>query len=77
MRAAGSPPLVEIDRRQAIQNALAMARAGDCVLIAGKGHEDEQIIGNDRFPFDDRQVTREVLRERWQPLAQPPTRASA
>ena len=77
MRDASSAPIVEIDRRQAIQRALAMARAGDCVLIAGKGHEDQQVIGTDRLPFDDRQVTREILRDRWQPLAQPPARVSA
>ena len=70
-------PIVEVDRRRAIQRALAMARPGDCVLIAGKGHENEQIIGTDRLPFDDRKVTREILRERWQPLAQPPARVSA
>ena len=69
--------IVEIDRRQAIRQALIMARPGDCVLIAGKGHESEQIIGQVRLPFDDRQVAREILREIWQPLAQPPSRASA
>ena len=54
-----------------------MALPGDCVLIAGKGHENEQIIGSERIPFDDRQVAREILRERWQPLARPPERVSA
>lgn len=68
---------VEIDRRQAIRQALAIARPGDCVLIAGKGHETEQIIGSERLPFDDRQITREILREKWQTLAQPPARVSA
>lgn len=69
--------VVEVDRRQAIRCALTMARPGDCVLIAGKGHESEQIIGETRLPFDDRQVTREILRERWQTLAKPPSRVSA
>ena len=35
-----------------------MARPGDCVLIAGKGHEDYQIIGDERLPLDDREVAR-------------------
>lgn len=77
MHHAAVSPIVEVDRRRAIQRALAMAKAGDCVLIAGKGHENEQIIGRDRLPFDDRQVAREILRERWQPLAVPPVRVSA
>lgn len=51
------PPLhIELDRRTAISWALDQARPGDCVLIAGKGHETEQIIGTKRFPFDDRLV---------------------
>ena len=69
--------MVEVDRRQAIRKVLTMARPGDCLLIAGKGHESEQIIGHARLPFDDRQVTREILRERWQTLAHPPSRVSA
>ena len=77
MHDAITPPMIEVDRRAAIFRALNMARTGDCVLIAGKGHENEQIIGRDRIPFDDRQVVREFLRERWQPLARPPERASA
>jgi UDP-N-acetylmuramoyl-L-alanyl-D-glutamate--2,6-diaminopimelate ligase len=77
MRNAPVAPIVEVDRRRAIQKALGMARVGDCVMIAGKGHENEQIIGRERIPFDDRQVTREILRERWQPLAHPAARVSA
>lgn len=56
------PPLhVEPDRKAAIAWALAEARPGDCVLIAGKGHETEQIVGTQRFPFDDRDVVRSTL----------------
>jgi UDP-N-acetylmuramoyl-L-alanyl-D-glutamate--2,6-diaminopimelate ligase len=53
--------LVEPDRRKAIGMALREAREGDIVLIAGKGHEDYQIIGDMKMPFDDRQVVREWL----------------
>jgi UDP-N-acetylmuramoyl-L-alanyl-D-glutamate--2,6-diaminopimelate ligase len=49
------------DRRRAIYEAIALARAGDTVVIAGKGHETYQIIGTQRFPFDDRQVARQAL----------------
>lgn len=49
------------DRRAAIRAALVEARPGDLVLIAGKGHEDYQIIGTTRHRFDDREVVRELL----------------
>ncbi|MGZ3595373.1 MAG: UDP-N-acetylmuramoyl-L-alanyl-D-glutamate--2,6-diaminopimelate ligase [Syntrophales bacterium] len=49
------------DRREAIETAVALAGNSDIVLIAGKGHEDYQIIGAKRIPFDDRQVAREAL----------------
>jgi UDP-N-acetylmuramoyl-L-alanyl-D-glutamate--2,6-diaminopimelate ligase len=49
------------DRRQAIAEALAMAREDDVVLIAGKGHEDYQIIGTASHPFSDRLVVEECL----------------
>ena len=49
------------DRRLAIAEALASARAGDLVLIAGKGHEAVQVIGERAMPFDDRQVARELM----------------
>ena len=50
---------VEFDRRTAIRTALRAARRGDLVLIAGKGHEDYQILGQQRIHFDDREVARE------------------
>jgi UDP-N-acetylmuramoyl-L-alanyl-D-glutamate--2,6-diaminopimelate ligase len=56
-------PLVEIDRSEAIRQAIELAEPGDCVLIAGKGHETEQIIGEQRLPFDDRAVARSILFE--------------
>lgn len=49
------------DRRSAISEALAMAREGDVVLIAGKGHEDYQIIGTTTYPFSDQVVAKELL----------------
>ncbi len=49
------------DRRRAIKLALDIAKPGDCVLIAGKGHEGYQEFADTVFPFDDRQVTRELL----------------
>ncbi|MBI4489071.1 MAG: UDP-N-acetylmuramoyl-L-alanyl-D-glutamate--2,6-diaminopimelate ligase [Deltaproteobacteria bacterium] len=52
---------IEPDRRAAIRFALRLARAGDLVLIAGKGHEDYQIQGSNRIHFDDREVAREEL----------------
>jgi UDP-N-acetylmuramoyl-L-alanyl-D-glutamate--2,6-diaminopimelate ligase len=50
---------IEPDRRQAIRMALNWASRGDLVLIAGKGHEDYQILGSERIHFDDREVARE------------------
>ncbi len=52
-----------LDRREAIAYALAEARPGDLVVIAGKGHETYQIIGPRSIPFDDRVVAREALQE--------------
>jgi UDP-N-acetylmuramoyl-L-alanyl-D-glutamate--2,6-diaminopimelate ligase len=49
------------DRAQAIYEVIGLARAGDVVLIAGKGHETYQIVGNERLSFDDRQVATQVL----------------
>jgi UDP-N-acetylmuramoyl-L-alanyl-D-glutamate--2,6-diaminopimelate ligase len=62
---SGIPPTadvtVEPDRRAAITAALAMAGPGDLVMIAGKGHEDTQVVGDTVTPFDDRRVAREII----------------
>jgi UDP-N-acetylmuramoyl-L-alanyl-D-glutamate--2,6-diaminopimelate ligase len=52
---------VEVDRRAAIRAAAAAARAGDVLLIAGKGHEDYQIVGTERLHFDDREEAAKAL----------------
>jgi UDP-N-acetylmuramoyl-L-alanyl-D-glutamate--2,6-diaminopimelate ligase len=49
------------DRRHAISLALDAAKAGDCLLIAGKGHETYQEFADTIVPFDDRQVVRELI----------------
>ena len=49
------------DRRDAIEAAVREARTGDMVLIAGKGHEDYQIVGTTKHHFDDREVAREMI----------------
>ncbi len=61
--AAMGEPVVEVDRRAAIAEALGVARPGDVVVIAGKGHEQGQEFADGRKePFDDVTVAREVLR---------------
>ncbi|OPY57713.1 MAG: UDP-N-acetylmuramoyl-L-alanyl-D-glutamate--2,6-diaminopimelate ligase [Pelotomaculum sp. PtaU1.Bin035] len=55
--------IVELDRRKAIHLAISVASKGDVVIIAGKGHEDYQIIGQEKYPFDDRREVSIALRE--------------
>jgi len=54
------PYTVQSDRRKAIEWAIKGARSGDCVLIAGKGHEDYQEINGTRHPFDDKEIVKSV-----------------
>jgi UDP-N-acetylmuramoyl-L-alanyl-D-glutamate--2,6-diaminopimelate ligase len=54
-------PLVEPDRRRAIELAIGAARPGDVVVVAGKGHETVQVVGDRRLRFDDRAVVAETL----------------
>jgi len=58
----GFPYKAIVDRKEAIFEAIAQAGPEDVVLIAGKGHETYQIIGEQRYPFDDREVARNALR---------------
>jgi UDP-N-acetylmuramoyl-L-alanyl-D-glutamate--2,6-diaminopimelate ligase len=60
--AAGKAATFLVDRREAIAEALRRAKAGDVVLIAGKGNETEQVFADRREPFDDRSVAGELLR---------------
>ena len=49
------------NRRQAVEFALSKAKKGDVVLLAGKGHETYQIIGDTKFPFDEREIIKEYF----------------
>jgi UDP-N-acetylmuramoyl-L-alanyl-D-glutamate--2,6-diaminopimelate ligase len=60
----GAPHAAQPDRRLAIEQAIGAARSGDVVLVAGKGHEDYQIVGTQVLPFDDVAVAGEALRAR-------------
>jgi UDP-N-acetylmuramoyl-L-alanyl-D-glutamate--2,6-diaminopimelate ligase len=60
LTATGTPFERQADRRLAISFALAAAEAGDIVLIAGKGSEPHQIVGEELIPFNDLQVVREL-----------------
>jgi UDP-N-acetylmuramoyl-L-alanyl-D-glutamate--2,6-diaminopimelate ligase len=64
MREVGLEPIIELDRRVAIDLAVGSAMPGDAILIAGKGHEDHQVIGSTKVPFDDRNEARRALETR-------------
>ena len=63
-RATNHKVIIEPDRRKAIELAINMARRDDIVLIAGKGHENYQIIGTEKIHFSDKEVAREYLKKR-------------
>ena len=60
----GTPSLAIVDRREAIERAVRDAARGDLILIAGKGHEKYQVIGDRTLPFDDVEVARAALARR-------------
>lgn len=62
---------VEPDRRSAIARAIALADPGDSILVAGKGHEDYQLVGDKVLRFDDRVVAAEELEKRFRPSGEP------
>ena len=64
--AAGKDPIIEVDRRKAIQCAIEMVEDDDVLLIAGKGHEQTQQSSGIEMPFDDRTVAREFIAQRQQ-----------
>lgn len=53
-----------VDRREAIRQAIELCRPGDCILIAGKGHETTQVVGKEEIPFNEAEIVREFFRER-------------
>jgi UDP-N-acetylmuramoyl-L-alanyl-D-glutamate--2,6-diaminopimelate ligase len=63
LQKAGKPYGVEVERETAIRKALGVAKEGDVVVIAGKGHETYQILKDRKVPFDDREVARRAIRE--------------
>ena len=63
LQKTGKPYIAEVDREIAIRKALAEAREGDVVVLAGKGHETYQVLKDHTIPFDDRAVARAALRE--------------
>jgi UDP-N-acetylmuramoyl-L-alanyl-D-glutamate--2,6-diaminopimelate ligase len=52
------------DRLEAIDHAIGLLKPGDCLLLAGKGHEDYQVVGTERRPFDEREIVQRLLRDR-------------
>jgi len=64
MQKSAGKYMIEADRAKAIKLAIEEARAGDIVLLAGKGHEDYQIFADRTIHFDDREEARKALVER-------------
>jgi len=65
VREVRRPYIIYPDRYAAIRGALEIAGRGDVVVIAGKGHEDYQLLGDKRIAFDDREVARQILRQKF------------
>lgn len=63
LQKTGKPYLAEVDREAAIRKALQLAKGGDVVVLAGKGHETYQVLKDRTIHFDDREAAQQVLRE--------------
>jgi len=63
LQKTAAPYIAEVDREVAIRKALVEARRGDVVVLAGKGHETYQVLKDRTIPFDDREISRRMLRE--------------
>ncbi len=61
VEAERKPYVVIPNRKEAIRYAISHAQSGDMILLAGKGHEDYQVIGKEKYPFDEREIVAEVL----------------
>ena len=53
--------IVIVDRVEAIEYAVKMAKPNDIVVLAGKGHENYQVIGHEKVPFDEKSIVKEIL----------------
>ena len=58
------PYIMVEDRKEAIRKAIEAYEPGDVIIVAGKGHEDYQIIGTEKIHFDDKEVIQEILNEK-------------
>ncbi len=66
VKTADQPQILEIaDRAQAIQHALTLLGPGDSLIIAGKGHESVQILGQEHIPFSDQQTAKASMSDPW------------
>lgn len=63
-KGAGEEAVIILDRRKALEYALERVEPGDALLVAGKGHEREQLFANKRLPFSDQQILMELAKER-------------
>ena len=60
----GAKIIVEPDRTKAIAKALSAARAGDVIVLAGKGHETYQILASGKIHYDEREIVAKILSEK-------------
>lgn len=66
LRPTGCPYCIVLDRYQAIKRAVSLADKWDIIVVAGKGHETYQLSGDQKLPFDDRRVLKELLEKKYE-----------